>query len=102
MNGPKFARAKEIQIANECNVNEYGSFLLPKNYLTPSMDVRSSVKRDILIEAGTPSNIMVTESFIIRHVVNMTIIEKTKVQSGSAIFTFGFVKHEENRLKNNR
>lgn len=52
-------------------------------HLTPSMQPRSSARRFVLILFGTASKIMLMESFIILHVVTITIIENIKVHSGS-------------------
>lgn len=60
------------------------------NYLTPFIQLNSSDNVAILTVFGTPSNIIIIESFIIVIVVKMTIIENTKVQIGSTILASGY------------
>lgn len=59
-------------------------------YHTPSILHSSELNSDNLILFGTASNKTVSDSLIIRTVVNMTIIENTKVHIGSAIFALGY------------
>lgn len=58
-------------------------------YLTPSIDFKSSFSRSVLMLFGTASKMIPIESLMMVHVVAITIIENTNVQSGSAILAFG-------------
>lgn len=61
-----------------------------KTYLTPSIDCKSCFSRPVFMLFGTASRMMPIESFIMVHVVIITIIENIKVHSGSAIFALGY------------
>lgn len=67
--------------------------------LTPSIRLRSSFNFSVLILFGTASKMMPIESFIMLHVVIITIIEKTKVHSGSAILAFGCIRQTNKKVK---
>lgn len=56
---------------------------------TPSMHRKSLVRRSVLMPFGTDSKIIPIESFIMVHVVIITMMENTNVHIGSAIFAFG-------------
>lgn len=56
---------------------------------TPSMHSMSFVIWSTLILVGTASKMMPMDSFMIVQVVMITMMEKTNVQRGSAIFAFG-------------
>lgn len=53
------------------------------------MHRKSLVRRSVLMPFGTDSKIIPIESFIIVHVVIITMMENTNVHIGSAIFAFG-------------
>lgn len=60
------------------------------------MHLRSSFKRSVLMLFGTASKMIPMESFMMWQVVIITIIEKKKVHSGSAILAFGCNKKKQN------
>lgn len=62
------------------------------------MHLRSSFKRSVLMLFGTASKMIPMESFMMWQVVIITIIEKKKVHSGSAILAFGCNKKAEHSL----
>lgn len=61
------------------------------------MQRKSLVRRSVLMLFGTDSKIIPIESFIMVHVVIITMMENTRVHIGSAIFAFG-CKIEINRI----